>query len=116
MKIDKNADIIEILEKYKNLFFSELKILNYSPKTIITYNRILDEFEEFLRRENSLHKLNITDLNRYFIFRYLEDLKKRGLSVGTQILYLKVIKIFFKFISENNESGIDILYPIEKIR
>jgi integrase len=115
MKIDKNADIIEILEKYKNLFFSELKILNYSPKTIITYNVVIDEFLEFVRCENSLHKLNIIDLNRYFIYQYLENLKKRNLSNKTQILHLKVIKRFFKFISENNESGIDILYPIEKI-
>jgi site-specific recombinase XerD len=115
MEIDENGNISDILEKYRALFFSELRLLNYSPKTTSTYSRILEEFIEFLNCENSLNTLTIKDLNKYFVFQYFEELKKRKLSKATLNLHLKVIKRFFKFISENNESGVDLLYPIEKV-
>jgi len=115
MEIDKNQDIVEILEKFKKLFFSELEVLHSSLNTKRVYKNIIEEFIEFVKSENSLENLRILDLNKYFVLQFLEKLKNRGLSKNSIILYLKVIKHFFKFISENNISEIDLIYPIEKL-
>jgi len=115
MEINKNQDIMEILEKFKNAFFAELEVLKIATNTKKVYKRMIDEFIEFVRCENSVDTLKILDLNKYFILRFLENTKFKNVSSSTLALYLKVIKRFFKFISENNISGIDLLYPIEKL-
>jgi len=115
MKINENEDLFKILIRFKKVFFSELVIKNVSKHTINTYSKILDEFLEYVFCENNFNTIYIKDFNKYFILGYINELKKRKLSASTLNLHLKVIKVFLKFISENNDNGIDILYPIEKI-
>jgi len=115
LEIKKDESLLEVIKRFEPDFFSELDVLNFSGNTKNLYFRIIDEFKEFLICENSDEIVKVLDLNKFLILQFLQNLKNRNFSQTTLSLYLKVIKRFFKFISENNESGIDLLYPIEKV-
>lgn len=115
MEIKENESLLEVINRFEPKFFAELEVLNFSGNTKNVYFKIIDEFREFLICENSDNLLKVSDLNKYLIMQFFQNLKNRKFSQTTISLYLKVIKRFFKFISENNESGIDLLYPIEKL-
>ena len=109
----KNQDVVSFLQKQKNHFFLHLDVLNNSSNTKKVYKKTIDEFVGFVESENLLDTLNVLDLNKYFILRFFEKLKNKGLSKNSIILHLKVIKHFFRFISENSE--FDLIKPIEKL-
>jgi len=109
----KNQDVVSFLQKQKNHFFLHLDVLNNSLNTKKVYKKTIDEFVGFVESENLLDELKILDLNKYFILRFFEKLKNKGLSKNSIILHLKVIKHFFRFISENSE--FDLIKPIEKL-
>ena len=109
----KNQDVVSFLQKQKNHFFLHLDVLNNSLNTKKVYKKTIDEFVRFVESENLLNTLNVLDLNKYFILRFFEKLKSKGLSKNSIILHLKVIKHFFRFISENSE--FDLIKPIEKL-
>lgn len=110
-------EIEKSLEWWKNFFLKELQIKNSSPKTLTAYKRIIDDFIEFcyLERVNEKSDLKIENINKYFMLSYINELKKR-LKDSSVFYYFKVIKIFLKYISENNEEGIDVLEKVEKIK
>ena len=117
MKLHKYQEIEKNIEYWQNLFISNKKVQTNSKHTISTYNRVLEEFKEFcyLERVNGYNELSFKDMNKYFINGFINYLKDKKLSDKTISLYLTTIKMFFKFISEENSEAEDILTPIEKV-
>jgi len=118
MKLNLKENIKDTLEEWRKYFITDLKIKNLSQNTLKIYNLVLNEFIEyvFIENENSTEPLKMQDLNKYFMSSFIYSLQERGLNQNTLILYLKVIKSFFRFISFENEEAIDILAPIENLK
>ena len=123
MKNNEKLDFADEMEKYKESFISYNKIADKSINTINTYKNCLDGFVEFCYENNdvitfnNLSQKHITD---YFI--WLDELykkkqkkkainKSKSISSSTKLSYLTILKIFFKYITNNN----DMLIDLEKI-
>ncbi|WP_456469971.1 tyrosine-type recombinase/integrase [Caminibacter sp.] len=118
IKVSPYKKIEEDVEFWKKLFIKEKKSQNASFNTVKLYNNILEIFKEFayLERVNNDISLSLDTVNKYFITAYITYLKdEKKYSDSTIQKHLKVIKTFFKFISENNEEAIDLLMRIEKM-
>lgn len=120
MKIEKKTDFADEMANYRDSFISYNKIADKSINTINTYKNCLDGFIEFCYENNdvitfnNLSQRHITD---YFI--WLDELNKKkqrrkvinkykGISSSTKLSYLTIIKVFFKYITKNNENLIDL--------
>jgi tyrosine recombinase XerC len=79
-------------ERYIKKFLSYLEIeKNYSPYTLISYKRDLEDFSVFVTR--SVEKID------YFIFRkFLASLSAKGVKKKTQSRKISTLKSFFKFL------------------
>jgi site-specific recombinase XerD len=78
-----------IMEQYLHKTEIELKLRNYSPKTIKSYLRCLNDY--FSRKPSGPENIDII-----FIKNFLLDKKERGLSPQTVNLYLNAIKFFYR--------------------
>ena len=72
----------------------ELKIRNYSPKTIKSYLYALREY--FLFKEKNFSKLDQNNIKNF-----LFDCEKRMISAQSRNLYLNAIKFYYKNIVKN---------------
>lgn len=77
------------MEDYLLQTKNELKLRNYSSKTIKSYLRCLEDY--FRTKEKDIEKINID-----FIKSFLLDKKDKGLSSQTINLYLNAIKFFYR--------------------
>jgi len=118
MELEKYNEIEKNLKIWKKYFISDLKAQNSSQNTIKTYNRILDNFIEFCYLERVNDNLqSLKDINKYFLNSYIAYLKDEiELSTSSISLYLKVIKKFLLFITENNEDSYEIYEKIKKVK
>lgn len=82
------------MEKYLNQTRDELKLRNYSPKTIKSYLGCLRDF--LSDKKSSPENLDIE-----FIRFFLLNKKEKGLSPQTINLYLNSIKFFYRDIIKN---------------
>jgi len=103
------ADLQRWLKSYKE----HIQSIGYSNNTLALYSRVLDEFIEYSRAYQE--DMNISDINTLYITSYLsyienkalkysnKKLKSKGLSKATKETYIKALKGFFEFISDNND-------------
>jgi integrase/recombinase XerD len=103
------ADLQRWLKSYKE----HIQSIGYSNNTLALYSRVLDEFIEYSRAYQE--EMNISDINTLYITSYLsyienkalkysnKKLKSKGLSKATKETYIKALKGFFEFISDNND-------------
>lgn len=80
----------------------ELKIRNYSPKTIKSYLHALKEY--FIFDKNNLEKLNIENIKRFLLKK-----QESNASPQTINLYLNAIKFFYREIVKTSKK-IDIKF------
>ena len=120
MKNNEKLDFADEMEKYKDSFISYNKIADKSINTINTYKNCLNGFVEFCYENNdviSFSNLNQKHITDYFI--WLDDLyrkkqnrksftRAKSISSSTKISYLTILKIFFKYITNNNDKLIDL--------
>lgn len=90
-----------MLTKHIDFFLEEIQHQKrYSLKTIETYSRILLAFKTF---QMSIGDINQLNLNEVFAWRnYLKFLFSRKLEKSTLQLHLTVLKLFARYLSENN--------------
>jgi len=88
----------ELLQKIKD----ELKLRNYSPRTIESYIGCLTDYFKYIKVIKKEPKIN-------FIKRYLLEKQTRQQSSQTINLYLQAIKYFYRKIMKSN-AGIDIKF------
>lgn len=74
----------------------ELKVRDYSPKTIKSYLYGLKEYFSF-------KKSNLKTLSHENIKKFLLDAKKRGISARTRNLYLNAIKFYYRDVVKTNQ-------------
>ena len=120
MKNNEKLDFADEMEKYKDSFISYNKIADKSINTINTYKNCLNGFVEFCYENNdviSFSNLNQKHITDYFI--WLDDLyrkkqhkksatRTKSISSSTKLSYLTILKIFFKYITNNNDKLIDL--------
>ena len=120
MKNNEKLDFADEMANYRDSFISYNKIADKSINTINTYRNCLDGFVEFCYENNdviSFNNLNQKHITDYFI--WLDDLyrkkqhkkianRAKSVSSSTKISYLTILKIFFKYITNNNDKLIDL--------
>lgn len=113
-KIDDDQKCSDVIQKYRNYLSAEK---NYSPYTINSYMKDIDEFKQFLKIEKygSLLKINTDNIGRYYI-SYLSGNQYSKKSVARKISSLKN---FYRYLVVNeviNESYLESAEPpkIEK--
>jgi len=83
----------QLLEKTE----TELKLRNYSPKTIRAYLHCLNEYFSFKNTELDI-------MNTDNIRQFLLGIKEKGLSAETMNQYLNAIKYFYKEIAKSSQT------------
>ncbi|MFL1706610.1 tyrosine-type recombinase/integrase [Campylobacter sp. MOP7] len=120
MQSNKKMDFADEMSMYRDNFISYNNIADKSINTINTYKNCLDSFVEFCYENNdelSFKTLQQKDITNYFI--YLDNLykkkqhnttqnKKKSISTSTKAHYITILKIFFKYITNNNHNFIDL--------
>ena len=120
MKNNEKLDFADEMANYRDSFISYNKIADKSINTINTYRNCLDGFVEFCYENNdviSFNNLSQKHITDYFI--WLDDLyrkkqhkksatRAKSISSSTKINYLTILKIFFKYITNNNDKLIDL--------
>ena len=82
-----NTNILDVLTKYTILYLDSKLAANLSEKTIYNSKIILERFYSYVAEEFSDNQyLSITDISKYFINNYLNQLTLDGLSKNTQKL------------------------------
>lgn len=95
--------ILEILNKYSQLFINSKNAISGSKNSIKTYSIILERFYEFVASELEKHNnLTIADINRYFLNNYIIWLGNQGLQRNSQYLHITLIKQFLTFIADSD--------------
>lgn len=83
----------------------------YSAHTLLSYQNDLNQFSEYLQKENS--KANITEAGHLSIRSWIAELIDTGISAKTVNRKLSCLKSFYKFLLSNNIIKIN---PLQKIQ
>lgn len=112
MKLQTNNFINDLYRWYK-AYKNNIKALSYSKNTLDLYCRAIDMFIEYsLQYQDEMRLSDIKSIYFTGYLAFLEDEAKRNgkkvkngnyLSKSTKQTYLKAIKNFFTFISDNND-------------
>ncbi len=120
MKLEK-GDFIDDLQRWHKAYISYIKQLGKQYNTIKQYNRIISNFIEYSRAYQD--DMAMSEINTLYITSYLtyienkalkehkSKLKGNSLSNSTKITYIKTLRAFFEFISDNNDD----LYTYENL-
>ena len=105
MKLE-NGNFIEDLLRWKKAYISHIKGLSYSNNTISLYNRVIEQFIEYSREFQD--EMGIKEVKGAYITGFLSFIdnnptNNKKLSKSTKETYLKAIRAFFTFISDNND-------------
>lgn len=98
----KNGDLVDTMLLWKNEFINYEVALNKSKNTISTYNDRLNGFIEFchtINDDRNIDTLKQMDIIKFFSWLDSITIKK----ATTKQSYLQVLKVFFNFISKNND-------------
>ncbi len=101
MKNENN--LLEILNKYYNLYIEEKTASNLTKNSIDTYTRILERFYDYVSDELAENEfLSLKEINKYFLNSYVLKLQKNELSKKTQQLHILVLKNYLWFLADND--------------
>jgi len=117
MKLEKYGIIDKDLEEWKEVFLSEKK-LTITESSVQTYRNRIDRFIEFSYLERVVEEQNLTikDINRYFILGFINYLKDEIAPKSSTIkAYIDTLKVFFMYITENNEDAFDLTTSFKKL-
>lgn len=125
MKLTKN-DFIDDLQTWAKAYFLHIKTLNYSKNTILLYNRVINEFIEYSREFQD--EMSVKDIKTTYIVAFLQFLDEKAyksakklknrvtLSKSSKNSYMRVMRSFFAFITENNDEGYAFDFAFKKMR
>lgn len=101
--IDKNINILDLLNESLNLYIESKISSNLSKKTIYNIKTTLDRFYDFVAEEMDENEfLSTKDINKYFLSSYLNKLTGTGISKSTQKLHLIIITNFLNYVSDSD--------------
>ena len=114
------------LKRWSRAYIDYIDNLSYSNNTIETYKRIIDTFIQYSKEYGC--SISLKQINTFYIasfLSYIENialkssknkLKEKGLSKSTKELYVRTLKSFFSFISDNNEEGFSFDSVFKKLK
>ncbi|MRI83130.1 MAG: recombinase XerC [Nitratiruptor sp.] len=120
MRLERDGFIPD-LQRWFQAYKAYMESLNYSPNTIKLYTTTIEAFIEYSRAFQD--EMDIREINTLYITSFLAYLEERareqnprklkggGLSKSSKQTYLKGIKGFLTFISDNNDE----LFTFERI-
>lgn len=115
-----SANPIIELPKWLDLYLKELKTRNSSQRTIHLTIREVEKFIEFCREEEISR---MDSIGKYLMKSYFLSLSenfkkryKREISAETLNLSISRLKVFFSFISDNNDDFFDLSESMSKIK
>jgi len=85
------------MQQWLNQVKTELKIRNYSPKTVSAYLSCLENY--FVYKKVNLDKIDQDDIRQYLLYK-----QDKGYSPQTVNLYLNAIKFFYHYIIRSPEN------------
>lgn len=101
--INKNINILDLLNESLNSYIESKISSNLSKKTIYNIKTILDRFYDFVAEEMDENEfLSTKDINKYFLSSYLNKLTSTGISKSTQKLHLIIITNFLNYVSDSD--------------
>lgn len=110
-------NLINDLERWHYLYKNYISRLSYAKNTVILYNRHIEYFIEYMRQYQDdttmkdIKTIHFTNFLYYIENLNLKKLKNKTHSKGTKNSYIKSLRSFFTFISDNNDE----LYTYDKI-
>lgn len=125
MKLSKNDFILD-LETWAKAYFLHISALNYSKNTILLYKRVINEFIEYSLEFQD--EMSIKHIKTAYIIAFLQFLEERAcnnakklkngykLSKSSKSAYIKAIRSFFVFITENNDENYTFDFAFKKIK
>jgi len=117
------GSIVTDLERWMSLYIDRLQFREFSKNTIYLYERIANEFIEFMRPLDE--QIKMEDINAKTFESFLIHLSKRAdtsktktssLSKSTKASYLKALRTFFSFISDNNDELFNYMRYFDSIK
>src|ERR1039457_3177276 len=95
------------LTRWVAAYMREVRNKNLSGRTQEIYSGILAELVEYSRQFQG--ELGMEDVNRIFLNGYLTERTKTSKNFGSSSkrLHITVLKTFFVYITENNDSNAD---------
>jgi integrase/recombinase XerD len=100
--------LIPDLKRWKRAYLKDLTARNYSPNTVNLYGRVIELFIEHMREFQD--EIGLGGITRPYIVSFLawvdqESIKRKGipLSPSTKTTYLKGMRSFLVYVSDNND-------------
>lgn len=85
------------------LFLDHLTMRGFAVRTIETYQGKLTRFFEYLAaKQKTIQQFTAGDLEEYRTALYYQEYRGKPLSLETQLLQLTVLRMFFKFLADQN--------------
>lgn len=113
------GNIVEDLTRWRDSFLENRMAMGKAKRTIAIYGGVLDELVEFSRPYQD--QVSIRDMNQFFVTNFFNEKEitesakllknptgRHGFSATSKGLYLRIIKMFLLFISENNIESVDL--------
>ncbi len=109
------GNIVIDLERWSQKYLEEKINAGCKERTLEIYRGILEDFIEYSRQYQG--EAGVGDINRIFINGYLAEHTKtaRKFSSSSKKLYISVLKSFFLFLTENNDSNVDFEKVFQKL-
>jgi len=106
MKLETGNITID-LQRWIAAYMREVENKNLADRTQEIYKGILTEFEEYSRQFQG--EVGMEDINRIFLNGYLAERARNTNKFGSSSkkLHISVLKTFFLYITENNDSNAD---------
>ena len=111
-----SGNIVADLSRWLTLYLEEISNKHLAPRTIAIYQGILEGFVEYARGYQG--EAEIEDINRLFLNSYLSDRENSSQKFGaaSKRLHITVLKTFFAFVTENNDSNTDYEKMFKKMK
>lgn len=108
-------DLLADLNRWTKMYLYEKKTLSRAKNTLEQYTKVLDDFYEYAA--DIADMFNIQDLNKQHILGYLmyKDGSTKSFCENSKKTHVTIIKAFFKYITENNDEGKDLVKSLKSI-
>lgn len=110
------GNVVEDLCRWQGLYIQKRRDDGLAKRSLEIYSGIIEELIEHSRQHQD--EVTLKDLNTFYVNAFLNDKARNSTKTfgnSSRLLYINVIKGYFKFISENNIDGVDLLYNLKNL-
>ncbi|MCT7487084.1 site-specific integrase [Aliarcobacter cryaerophilus] len=122
MELQKNNETFSSAVQRWKIEFETRISKRRDEKTVENYINVVQQFEDFIFSDKDLDRTNFIKINHFIIEDFItyRDKKRKSetgkeLAVSTKKNDLKVLKIFFEFIEDNADNGVQFFIKWKKV-